>query len=89
MDVPCGLIPGASGGGLFAEVDGTIVLVGIISTVTFDQSANGVVPLDSLHELLEHPQRYRHDLTATRHTGDTGRGGSVMTRLLRSAPETI
>jgi hypothetical protein len=68
VDVPCGLIPGASGGGLFAEVDGTIVLVGIISTVTFDQSANGVVPLDSLHELLRHPQRYRHDLTATHST---------------------
>jgi hypothetical protein len=65
VDVPCGLIPGASGGGLFAEIDGTIVLVGIVSTVTYDQSVNGVVPLESLHELLRHPQRYRHDLTAT------------------------
>jgi hypothetical protein len=66
VNARCGLIPGASGGGLFAEDDGTIVLVGIVSTVTFDQSVNGVVPLDSLQELLRHPQTYRQDLTATR-----------------------
>lgn len=73
VDVPCGLIPGASGGGLFAEVDGTIVLAGIVSTVTFDQSANGVVPLASLHELFQHPQRYWHDLTATHGTRNVQR----------------
>jgi hypothetical protein len=64
VDVPCGLIPGASGGGLFAPIDGRIELVGIISTVTFDQSINGTVPLTSLHELLQHPETYVHELTA-------------------------
>jgi hypothetical protein len=70
VDIGCGLIPGASGGGMFTEVNGTIVLVGIVSTVSFDLSSNGVVPLESLHELLLHPETYRHEVTATRRTGD-------------------
>jgi hypothetical protein len=56
--VPCGLVPAASGGGLFTEDNGELVLVGILSTVTSDQEVNGIVPLTSLHELLEHPDRY-------------------------------
>jgi hypothetical protein len=58
--VPCGLVQGASGGGLFTEDNGELVLVGILSTVTADLSANGIVPLASLHELLEHRDRYTH-----------------------------
>jgi hypothetical protein len=77
VDVPCGLIPGASGGGMFADVNGTIVLIGIVSTVTFDLSVNGIVPLESLLQLLRHPERYRHQVTATRGTGDS-------TRIIRS-----
>ena len=65
--VPCGLVPGASGGGLFTEDNGELVLVGILSTVTADLSANGIVPLASLHELLEHPDRYAHGFHRTRH----------------------
>ena len=64
MIVPCGLVPGASGGGLYAEQDGELVLVGILSTVTADQTANGVVPLASVQELLEHPDRYAHGFHA-------------------------
>jgi hypothetical protein len=66
VDVPCGLIPGASGGGMFARINGAIVLVGIVSTVTFDLAANGIVPLQSLHELLRHPDKYRHEATPRR-----------------------
>jgi hypothetical protein len=58
--VPCGLVPGASGGGLYAEQDGEVVLVGILSTVTADLAANGVVPLGALQELLQHPEQYAH-----------------------------
>jgi hypothetical protein len=58
--VPCGLVPGASGGGLFVEDKGEFVLVGILSTVTADLSANGIVPSAALLELLEHPDRYAH-----------------------------
>jgi len=61
--VSCGLVPGASGGGLFTENDGQVVLVGIVSTVTADLKANGVVPLKALHELLDHPDRYRHEFS--------------------------
>jgi hypothetical protein len=63
--VPCGLVPGASGGGLFTVDNGELVLVGILSTVTADLSANGIVPLSSLHELLEHPDRYAHGFHRT------------------------
>ncbi len=64
--VPCGLVPGASGGGLYTEHNGELELVGILSTVTADQSANGIVPLASLQKLLEHPDRYGDGFT-TRH----------------------
>jgi hypothetical protein len=72
VEIPCGLIPGASGGGLYTDLDGAIVLIGIVSTVSVDLSTNGVVPLESLHELLQHPERYRHDVTATPR-GDSAR----------------
>ena len=61
--VPCGLVPGASGGGLFTEVEGQLVLVGILSTVTSDLSANGVVPLPALQKLLDHPEIYGNGFT--------------------------
>lgn len=68
VDISCGLIPGASGGGMFIQFNGTTVLVGIVSTVSDDLSSNGVVPLESLHELLRHPDEYWHELTATQLT---------------------
>jgi hypothetical protein len=67
VTVPCGLIPGASGGPLFTEVDGKLVLVGILSTVTADLSTNFIVPLDALHELLAHPELYAHARFSTEH----------------------
>jgi hypothetical protein len=63
--VRCGLVPGASGGGLFTEQDGHPVLVGIVSTVTGDLSANGVVPLASLQKLLRQPEQHIHPFSAT------------------------
>ena len=62
--VPCGLVPGASGGGLYTEDHGELVLVGILSTVTSDLTANGIVPLASLQKLLDHPDRYGNGFTA-------------------------
>jgi hypothetical protein len=62
--VPCGLVRGGSGGGLYAEQDGELVLVGILSTVMAGERANGVVPLASLQELLAHPDRYAHGFHA-------------------------
>jgi Trypsin len=65
VEVPCGLIPGASGGGLFVEHNDELILAGIISSVAGDLTYNGLVPLTALHQLLQHPDRYTHDLTAT------------------------
>jgi hypothetical protein len=64
ISVPCGLIPGASGGGLFHEVDGDVVLGGIISTVSADLTINGVTTLAALQRLLDDPAEYRHELPA-------------------------
>ncbi len=68
VDIACGLIPGVSGGGLFAERHGHVELVGIVSTVSADMTSNGIVPLDALLELTRHPERYRHDLRQTSST---------------------
>jgi hypothetical protein len=65
VNMPCGLIQGASGGGLFVERNGDVRLAGIISTVAHDLSYNGLVPLSALRQLLQHPARYTHDVTAS------------------------
>ena len=62
MKVPCGLIPGASGGGLFVERNGKQILVGITSTVAADLTYNGLVPLAVLHDLLNNSAAYTHTL---------------------------
>ena len=66
VEVPCGLIPGASGGGLFVEDDGELILVGVLSTVAPDLAYNGVAPLSAIHELLDNPAAYTHDDPARR-----------------------
>jgi Trypsin-like peptidase domain len=60
LEVDCGLVRGASGGGLFMEHGGRIVLLGIISTVDVDLSFNGLAPLAAVHDLLNHPRQYTH-----------------------------
>jgi hypothetical protein len=62
VKLTCGLIPGASGGGAFVDSDGDLTLVGIISTVAFDVTWNGLVPLSALHELLDNPAPYTYDM---------------------------
>jgi hypothetical protein len=66
LKVGCGLVPGASGGGLFVEHGGRLVLLGVISTVDLDLSYNGLTPLAAVHELLTHPRDYTHTLTEER-----------------------
>jgi hypothetical protein len=75
--VPCGLIPGASGGGLFVEHNGELILAGIISTVAGDLTYNGLVPLTALHQMLDNPIPYTHDLTAEA-------DNASLTRVIRS-----
>jgi hypothetical protein len=66
LKVGCGLIPGASGGGLYAEQGRRIVLLGIISTVGLDLSFNGLTPLAAVQELLDNPGIYVHAPAAER-----------------------
>jgi len=79
LEVQCGLIPGASGGGLFVDGGAIPTLVGIVSTVSADVSANGVVPVSALHELLDHPGRYYHALS-----DPSARAPSTHTRIIVS-----
>jgi hypothetical protein len=66
LKVGCGLVPGGSGGGLFAADRGRLVLHGIISTVGRDLSSNGLTRLAAVHELLDHPGDYTHALAQER-----------------------
>jgi hypothetical protein len=62
--LPCGLIPGASGGGAFVDDHGQLTLVGIVSTADVRFTTNGLVPLSSVHRLLDNPIQYQHELGA-------------------------
>jgi hypothetical protein len=66
LTVGCGLVPGASGGGLFVEHGHELVLLGIISTVSDDLSSNGLTPLAAVQELLNHPGEYTQPLAEER-----------------------
>jgi hypothetical protein len=68
LTVHCGLVSGASGGGLFAEREGRVVLLGIISTVGIDLSSNGVTPLSALRELLNDPGEFTRAIPDERST---------------------
>jgi hypothetical protein len=74
LTVPCGLVRGASGGGLLAEDDRGPVLVGVVSTVSFDLSSNGVTPMSAVHRLIENPGRYAYVLSPT---GPTSTGATI------------
>ena len=63
LTIGCGLIPGASGGGLFAERSGELILIGVTSTVAGDLSSNGLVPIANVRQLLAAPEQYAHTLT--------------------------
>ena len=66
LKISCGLIPGASGGGLFAEQGGELVLLGVTSTVGRDLSYNGLTPLAAVHALLDHPGDFTHVVAVER-----------------------
>jgi hypothetical protein len=51
--VPCGLIPGASGGGLYSVDGDRVTLAGVLSTVTMDHTVNGFVPLHSVTAMID------------------------------------
>ena len=76
LTIDCGLIPGASGGGLFSERSGELILIGVTSTVAGDLSANGLVPIANVRELLADPDVYAHPLTGLE--GEGQRSGTAL-----------
>ena len=66
LKVGCGLVPGGSGGGLFAADRGRLVLQGIISTVGRDLSFNGLTRPAAVRELLNHPGDYTYAVAEER-----------------------
>jgi hypothetical protein len=62
VSVPCGLIPGASGGGLYVLADGRLTIVGIVSTLSHDMRRNGIVPLAAMHALLTARDEHTYDI---------------------------
>lgn len=57
--VPCGAVPGASGGPLIAAGVNGPTLVGVVSSVDSSLKYNGVAPVEKIQYLLAHPDKYR------------------------------
>lgn len=58
--LPCGMIPGASGGPVIGHGRNSSRLVGILSSVNRDLTRNGVTPVNALLGLLDDVDRYTH-----------------------------
>jgi hypothetical protein len=61
LSIPCGMIPGGSGGPMVVKHAGKFILVGVLSTVNFELTKNGIAPVSAVARLLENPEKYRHD----------------------------
>lgn len=57
--VPCGVVPGASGGPLIAAGVNGPTLVGVVSSVDFNLEYNGVAPVEKIQYLLKYRDKYR------------------------------
>jgi hypothetical protein len=79
--LPCGLVPGSSGGGAFVAADGAWTLVGVISTVTSNITANSLVPLSAVQRLLADPSAHLHPMTTSDHDLSHGSADSIQRRL--------
>lgn len=70
--VPCGMIPGASGGPVVVSTPaGGYSLVGVISGVNLSLTKNYVAPVEKVHTLLSDPERYRHVLSVPESASST------------------
>lgn len=62
MDIPCGMIPGGSGGPVLVAKDGRLLLVGVVSSVNKGLSFNSIAPVSLATEMLLDPERYYYSL---------------------------
>jgi secreted trypsin-like serine protease len=56
--IPCGMVPGGSGGPLVVSTATGYKLVGVLSTVSYDLTKNGIVPVERVQEMLEDPSAF-------------------------------
>lgn len=61
-DIPCGMIPGGSGGPVLVVKDGRLLLVGVVSSVNKSLSYNSIAPASLAAEMLLDPEKYYYSL---------------------------
>ncbi len=61
--IPCGMIPGGSGGPVLVLKNGKLLLVGVLSSVDGSLSSNGITPVSIAAEMLRNPDKYYYSLT--------------------------
>jgi hypothetical protein len=69
--VPCGMIPGGSGGPVIGYGPGGETLLGVLSSVDLDLAHNGVTPVSELRRLLADRERYTIELDRPNPDGET------------------
>jgi hypothetical protein len=52
------MVPGGSGGPLVVSTATGYKLVGVLSTVSYDLTKNGIVPVERVQEMLEDPSAF-------------------------------
>lgn len=58
--VPCGMIPGGSGGPMIVSTANSQYLVGVLSSVNGSLSSNGIAPVSAVLALIANPAKYTH-----------------------------
>lgn len=61
--IPCGMIPGGSGGPVLVLKNGKLLLVGVLSSVDASLSSNGITSVSVAAAMLLNPDRYYYSLT--------------------------
>ena len=61
--IPCGMVPGGSGGPVLVVKNGKLLLVGVLSSVDASLSSNGITSVSIAAEMLLDPDRYYYSLT--------------------------
>ncbi len=58
--VPCGMIPGGSGGPMIVSTANDLYIVGVLSSVNASLSSNGIAPVSAVRALIANPAKYTH-----------------------------
>lgn len=69
--IPCGMIPGGSGGPFVKDSASGYQLVGVLSTVSYNLTHNGITPAAKVIELLENQDTYRREIPQAEYNAAT------------------